>query len=111
MHNADETIVLILTDFNYQDLTMIITNVNPASFIGADGVQVYTGQLIGITNPNTLCDNKSLIHIEMYKKLNGMLYATDHTQFLSVQFQPDINKIFNFKKGIGIEGEKIIETS
>ena len=90
MHNADETVVLVLTDFNYQDLTMIITNVNPASFIGADSVQVYTGQLIGIANSNTLC-NKPFIHIEMYKSLNGMLYATDPTQFLPVQFQPDIN--------------------
>ena len=91
MHEADKTVVLTLTDFNYQDLTMIITNVNPASFVAADGVQVYTGQLVGVTSSDTLCDNKPFIHVEVYKELNGVFYAIDPSQFLPVQFQPDIS--------------------
>ena len=91
MHEADKTIVLVLTDFNYQDLTMVITNVDPASFVGADGVQVYTGQLIGVTSSDILCDNTPFIHVEIYKELNGISYAIDPAQFLPVQVQPDIS--------------------
>ena len=91
MHDVDETILLILNDFNYQDLIIIITNVNPAAFIRVDGIQVYAGQLIGITNSNTLCDNQPFIHVEMYKQLNGTLHAINPSQFLPAQFQPDIS--------------------
>lgn len=91
MHDADKTIVLALTDFNYQDLTMVITNIDPATFIGADGVQMYTGQLVGFTSSDVLCDDQPFIHVEMYKWLNGMFYAINPSQFLPVPFQPDIN--------------------
>ena len=89
--DVDKTVVLVLSDFNYQDLTLIITNISPAAFIRVDGAQVYTGQLIGVTNSDVLCDDRSFIHIEMYKRLNGVLHVIDPTQFLPVQFQPDIN--------------------
>jgi len=91
MHDVDETIVLLLNDFNYQDLIIIITNVNPAAFIGVDGVQVYTGQLIGVTNSDVLCDSRPFIHIEMYKQLNGSVHVIDPSQFLPVNFQPDVS--------------------
>ena len=87
----DKTVVLVLNNFNYQDLTIIITNISPADFVRVDSVQVYTGQLIGVANSDVLCDDRPFIHVEMYKRLNGMLYVIDPTQFLPVQFQPDIN--------------------
>ena len=90
-HDADRTVVLALSDFNYQDLTLIITNISPAAFIGVDGVHVYAGRLVGVANSDTLCDDQPFIHVEMYKRLNGMLHVIDPTQFLPVPFQPDIN--------------------
>lgn len=90
-HDVDKTVVLLLNDFNYQDLTMIITNISPAAFIRVDGAQVYTGQLIAAGNSDVLCNDQPFIHVEMYKRLNGILHAIDPTQFLPVQFQPDIN--------------------
>ena len=91
MHDVDKTVVLVLNDFNYQDLTIIITNISPAAFIRVDGVQMHTSQLVGVANSDVLCDDRPFIHTEMYKRLNGMLHVINPTQFLPVQFQPDIN--------------------
>lgn len=91
MHDVDKTVILFLTNFNYQDLMMIITNVNPASFIRVDSVQVYTGEVIGTVDPDILCDDQAFIHVEMYKRLDGMFYSINPAQFLPVQYQPDIN--------------------
>lgn len=91
MHDADKTVVLVLMDFNYQDLIMIITNVNPVSFIGVEGDQVYVGQLVGNADSTTLCGNQPFIHVEMYKRLNGTLYVINPAQFLPNQFQPSVN--------------------
>ena len=91
MHDEDATIVLDLTGFNYQDLTMIISNVNPASFITVDGVQVFAGDSVGTANSDTLCNDQSFIHVEVYKRLNGSFYAINPVQFLPVQYQPNIN--------------------
>ena len=91
MHGVTNTIVLTLTEFNYQDLLIIITNINPASFITEDGTQIFVGQQIGTANSDTLCNNQAFIHVEAYKRIEGTLYTIDPSQFLSVQYQPKID--------------------
>jgi len=91
MHDVTNTVVLSLTDFNYQDLLIIITNINPASSITEDGTQIFVGQQIGTVDSDTLCDNQAFIHVEAYKRLGGRLYAIDPSQFLAAQYQPNID--------------------
>ena len=91
MHDITKTVVLTLTDFNYQDLLIIITNINPASFIIEDGTQIFAGQQIGTVNSDTLCNNQAFIHVEAYKRLEGRLYTIDPSQFLAAQYQPNID--------------------
>ena len=91
MHDIAKTVVLTLTDFNYQDLQIIITNINPASFITGDGTQIFAGQQIGTVNSDVECDNQAFIHVEAYKRLDGRVYTIDPSQFLAAEYQPNID--------------------